>query len=71
MENIIVKSLEELGILLKGIIEIIKKKEENKQKEGFLPMLLRKLVASLLGSELTGKGLIRDGEGVIRPGQNF
>ena len=34
-------------------------------------MLLRKLVASLLGSELTGKGLIRDGEGVIRPGQNF
>ena len=71
MENIIVKSLEELGILLKGIIEIIKKKEENKQKEGFLPMLLRKLVASLLVSELTGKGLIRDGEGVIRPGQNF
>ena len=70
MENIIVKLLEELRILIKGIIEIIKK-EENKQKEGFLPMLFRKLVASLLGSELTGKGLIRDGEGVIRPGQNF
>ena len=70
MENIIVKLLEELRILIKGITEIIKK-EENKQKEGFLPMLFRKLVASLLGSELTGKGLIRDGEGVIRPGQNF
>ena len=70
MENIIVKLLEELRILIKRIIEIIKK-EENKQKEGFLPMLFRKLVASLLGSELTGKGLIRDGEGVIRPGQNF
>ena len=35
MENIIVKSLEELGILLKGIIEIIKKKKKTSKKRDF------------------------------------
>ena len=34
-------------------------------------MLLGKLAASLLGGALTGRGLIRAGEGVIRAGQNF
>ena len=36
MENIIVKSLEELGILLKGIIEIIKKRRKQ-AKRGISP----------------------------------
>ena len=29
------------------------------------------ITASLLGSELTGRGIIRAGEGAIRAGQNF
>ena len=33
-------------------------------------MLLGTLTASLLGSQLTGRGLTRTGEGVIRAGQN-
>ena len=34
-------------------------------------MLLGKLAASVLGNPLTGKQVIRAGEGVIRAGQNF
>ena len=34
-------------------------------------MLLETLAASLLGSVLTGKGVIRGGEGTIRASQNF
>ena len=34
-------------------------------------MLLETLAASLLGSVLTGKGVIRGGEGAIRASQNF
>ena len=41
----IVKSLKESGLLMKGISETIKNKEQN---DGFLVMLLGKLGASLL-----------------------
>ena len=34
-------------------------------------MLLETLAASLLGSVLTGKGVIRTGEGTIRADQDF
>ena len=34
-------------------------------------MLLRTLAASLLGSALTGTGVIRAGEGTIRAAENF
>ena len=34
-------------------------------------MLLGTLAASLLGSALTGRGIIRGGEGTIRAGKNF
>ena len=34
-------------------------------------MLLGTLAVSLLGSTLTGKGVIRAGEGVIRSCENF
>ena len=47
---------------------------ENKakwQRLGFLGMLLGILGASLLGSALTGRGVIRAGEGTIRAGKNF
>ena len=50
----IVKSLEELGLLVKKISETIKN-ETKEQNGGFLPMLLGGLAASLLGSVLTGK----------------
>ena len=52
----IVKSLEDSGILLKGVSETIKD-EAKDQKGGFLSMLLGTLVASLLGNMLAGKGL--------------
>ena len=57
----IVKSLEESLLLIKRIIETIKNETEE-EKGGFLPMLSGTLVASLLGSVLTGKGVIRTGE---------
>ena len=56
-----VKSLEESGLLIKGISQAIKN-ETAEQKEGFL---------SLLRNQLTGKGPIRAGEGTIRAGQDF
>ena len=57
----IVNSLEESGLPVKGIGETIKN-ETKEQKGGFLPMQLGTLPASLLGSALTGKGVIRAGE---------
>ena len=59
----IVKSLEDSGVLLKGISETIQH-EAKEQKGGFLSMLLGTLGSSLLGNLLTGgKGVIRAGEG--------
>ena len=65
----IVKSLEDSGILLKGVSETIKD-ESKEQKGGFLSALLGTLGASLLGDMLikNGKGVIRAGEGTIRAG---
>ena len=51
----IVKSLEDSGLLLNGITELVQN-EVKKQKGGFLSMLLGTLGASLLGNLLTGKG---------------
>ena len=50
----IVKSLEDSGLLLKGISKIIQN-EAKEQKGGFLSMLLGTLGASLLGNILAGK----------------
>ena len=49
----IIKSFEELGLLIKGVSEIIQN-EAKKQKAGFLGMLLGKLVAGILGNMLAG-----------------
>ena len=65
----IVKSFEEIGLLVKGISETIK--NETRKKGGFLLMLLGTLAASILGNALAGKGVIRAGEGTVRVGQNF
>ena len=63
----IFKSLEDSGLLLKGVSETIQN-EAKEQKGGFLSMLLGTLGASLLGNILAGKGINRAGEGVIRAG---
>ena len=66
----IVKSLEDSGLLLKGITETVQN-EVKEQKEGFLGMLLGTLGASLLGNLLTGKGInrARKGKGINRAGE--
>ena len=67
----IVKSLEDSGVLLKGVSETIQH-QPKEQKGGILGMLLGTLGASLLGDVLSkglsGKGVIRAGEGTIRAG---
>ena len=63
----IVKSLEDSGLLLKGVSETIQN-EAKEQRGGFLSMLLGTLGASLLGNILAGQGINRAGEGVIRAG---
>ena len=67
----IVKSLSDSGILLDGITETVKS-EVKEQKGGFLSMLLGTLGASLFGDLLTknlsGRSVIRAGEGIIRAG---
>ena len=66
----IVKSLEDSGLLLKGVSETIQH-EAKEQRGEFLSMLLGTLGASLLGDILSGKGVIRAGEGTIRAGYGF
>ena len=69
MEEIIkiVKSIEDSGLLLKGVSETIQN-EGKEEKEGFLRMLLGTLGASLLGNILADKGINRAGEGFLRAG---
>ena len=73
MDNIlkIIKSLEYSGVLLNGVSET-SQHEAKEQRGGFLSMLLGTLGASLLGDilskGLSGKGVIRPGEGTIRAG---
>ena len=64
----VVKSLEDSGVLLKGVSETIQNKAKE-QRGGFLSMLLGSLGSSLLGDMLfgkKGKGTIRACEGTIR-----
>ena len=74
-----IESLENSGILLKGVSKTIEN-ETKEQREGFLSMLLGTLGASLLGNSLTGgKGIVRAGEvsvasrakgdGIVRAGE--
>ena len=53
--------------MLKGVTETVQN-EVNEQKGGFLSILLGTLGASLLGNILTGHGIKRAGEGVLRAG---
>ena len=66
MEDImkIVKSLEDSGLLSKGVSETIQN-EGKEQKARFFSMLLGALGANLLGNMLSGKVINRAGEGII------
>ena len=66
----IIKSLEESGLLRKGVSQKMKN-EAKEQERGFLGMLLGTLGASLLGNLSTGKGTVRAGEGTVRTDQDF
>ena len=57
----IVKSLEELDLLIKVVSETIKNESEE-QKGVFIGMLLGTLDACLLGNMLAGKRVIRSGD---------
>ena len=63
----IVKSLEDSGLLFKGVNKTIQN-ETKKQRRGFFSMLVGTLGASLLGDILTGRGINRAGEGIVRAG---
>ena len=68
----IVNSLEDSGVLLKGVSETTQP-EAKEQRGGFNSMLLGTLGASSLGDilskGLSGKDVIRAGEGTIRAGE--
>ena len=66
----IVKSLEDSGLLLKGITESVQN-EIKEQKGGFLSMLLGTVGASLSGNLLTGKGAFQAGKGVNKKGKGI
>ena len=63
----IVKSLEDSGLLLKGVTETVQNGVKE-QKGGFLSMLLGILGASLSRNILADKGINRAGEGIVRAG---
>ena len=54
-------------MLLKGVTESVQN-EVKEQKGGFLSILLGILGASLSGNLVTGKGINKAGEGIIRAG---
>ena len=63
----IVRSLEDSGLLSKGVSKTIQN-EAKEQKGGFFSMFLGTLSASLLENMLAGKGIVRAGEEIVRAG---
>ena len=63
----VVQSVEDSGLLLKGVSEKIQN-ESKEQKGGFFSLLLATLGANLLENMRAGKGINRAGEGIIRAG---
>ena len=69
----IIQALEDSSILLKWVTKKIKN-EIKEQKWGFLSVVLGTLGASLLGTLLSGKGIVRagsgnkKGKGIVRAG---
>ena len=63
----IIEVLENSDILLKGVSKTIEN-ETKEKRGGFSSMLLGTLGASLLGNLLTGEGIMRAGDGIVRSG---
>ena len=63
----VVKALEESCLLTEGFSKATENKAKEEKSE-FLGILLGTLGAILLGNMLSGKGLIRAGDGSIRAG---
>ena len=63
----IIEALENSGILLRGLSKTIEN-ETKEQRGGSLSMFLGTLGASLLGNLLTGKGIMRAGDRIVRAG---
>ena len=63
----IIKSLEDSGLLLKGVTETVQN-EVKEQKGGFPSALLVTLGADFLIGKIRGKGINRAGKGVLRAG---
>ena len=61
----IIKSFKEAGLLIETVSETVEN-ELKEQKGGFLGILAATLGASLLGSMLSGKKVIREDDRVIR-----
>ena len=66
----IVETLEDSGWLPEGVSKTIQN-EAKEQEGGFLSMLLGTLRASLVGNILTGKGINRAGEEIVRAGYGY
>ena len=67
--KIVVKGLEDNGLIIKDASETIK--NEAKKKNGFRDMLIGKLGACLLRKILESKDVIRAVKGTIRMGRDF
>ena len=63
----IIKSLEDSGLLLKGVTETVQN-EVKEQKGGLLGTLGASLLGDFLIGNIKGKGINSDGEGVLRAG---
>ena len=66
----IVTSLEDSGVLIKGVTRAIPN-EAKEQRGGFLGVLLGTFRANLLRNMLAGKGAIRSGDRVRNAGEDF
>ena len=64
----IIEALENSVILFKGVTKTTEN-ETKEQRGRFLSMFLGTLGASLLGNLLSGKRLVRTGEGIVRAGE--
>ena len=64
----IVKSLDESGLLIKGVSETVKNKAKE-EKGALLGMILGTLDARFLGNRIAGKRLAKSGDEVIQPSE--
>ena len=69
--KIVVKGLEDNGLIIKDASETIKNEAKKKKKNGFRDTFIGKLGACLLRKMLESKDVIRAVKGTIRMGRDF